>query len=81
MISKTYQENKLTERFAILKPDKENGIVPLNRCDYATSAKSIFSHTSRFKKLDPDPTLTTLHSLQNYLFQLHKRGEITLRRR
>ena len=35
--------NKLTERFAILKPDKGNGIVLLNRYDYVTSVKSIFS--------------------------------------
>ena len=69
--------NKLTERFAILKPDKGNGIVLLNRYDYVTSVKSIFSDSSKFKKLDSDPTLTRLHSLQNYLLQLHKRGEIT----
>ena len=69
--------NKLTERFAILKPDKGNGIVLLNRYDYVTSFKSIFSDSSKFKKLDSDPTLTRLHSLQNYLLQLHKRGEIT----
>ena len=69
--------NKLTERFAILKPDKGNGIVLLNRCDYVTSVKFIFSDSSKFKKLDSDPTLTRLHSLQNYLLQLHKRGEIT----
>ena len=69
--------NKLTERFAILKPDKADGIVLLNRYDYVTSVKSIFSDSSKFKKLDSDPTLTRLHSLQNYLLQLHKRGEIT----
>ena len=34
--------NKLTERFAILKPDKGNDIVLLNRYDYVTSVKSIF---------------------------------------
>ena len=69
--------NKLTERFAILKPDKGNGIVLLNRYDYVTSVKSIFSDSSKFEKLDSDPTLTRLHSLQNYLLQLHKRDEIT----
>ena len=69
--------NKLTERFAILKPDKGNGIVLLNRYDYVTSVKSVFSDSSKFKKLDSDPTLTRFHSLPDYLLQLHKRGEIT----
>ena len=69
--------NKPTECFAILKPDKGNGIVLLNRCDYVTSVKSIFSDSSKFKKLDSDSTLTRLQSLQNYLLQLHKRGAIT----
>ena len=49
----------------------------LNRYDYVTSVKSIFSDSSIFKRLDSHPTLTRLPSLQNYLLQLHKRGEIT----
>jgi hypothetical protein len=69
--------NKLTETLAILKPDKGNGIVLINRSDYVISIKSLFSDSSKFKKLDYDPTLTRLHSLQNYLLKLHKRNEIT----
>ena len=49
----------------------------MNRHDYVTSVKSLFSDSTKFSKLDSDPTLTRLHSLQDYLLKLHKRGEIT----
>ena len=49
----------------------------INRSDYVISIKSLFSDSSKFKKLDYDPTLTRLHSFQNYLLKLHKRNEIT----
>ena len=49
----------------------------INRSDYVISIKSLYSDSSKFKKLDYDPTLTRLHSLQNYLLKLHKRNEIT----
>jgi hypothetical protein len=51
--------------------------VLINRSDYVISIKSLFSDSSKFKKLDYDPTLTRLHSLQNYLLKLHKRNDIT----
>jgi hypothetical protein len=51
--------------------------VLINRSDYVISIKSLFSDSSKFKKLDYDPTLTRLHSLQNYLLKLHQRNEIT----
>ena len=69
--------NTLTDKFAILKPDKGNGIVLINRQDYVTSIKSLFSDSKKFSKLNSDPTLTRLHSLQHYLLTLNKRGEIT----
>ena len=62
---------------AILKPDKENGIVLMNRSYYASSVQLRFSDSSKFKKLDTDSTLTRLHFLQSYLLRLNKRGEIT----
>ena len=37
---------------------------------------ALFSDPSKFKKLDKDPSLTQLASLQNYLRQIHKRNEI-----
>ena len=54
-----------------------NGIVLINRQDYITSVKSLFSDSNKFSKLNTDPTLTRLHSLQHYLLTLNKRGEIT----
>ena len=66
--------NTLTDKFAILRPDKENRIVLINRQGYVTSVKSLFSDS---KKLNSDPTQTRLHSLQHYLLTLNKRGEIT----
>ena len=48
--------NKLTATFGILKPDKGNGIVLINHSDYITSIKSLFSDSSKFNKLDHDPT-------------------------
>ena len=57
--------NTLTDKFAILKPDKGNGIVPINRQDYVTSVKSVFSDCKKFSKLNSDLTLTRLHSLQH----------------
>ena len=69
--------NTLKDKFVILKPDKGNGIVLINRQDYVTSVKSLFSDSNKFSKLIIDPTLTKLHSLQHYLLTLNKRGEIT----
>ena len=63
--------------FAILKPDKGNGIVILKRSDYISSFSSIFDNPLKFTKVSSDPTSTRLHSLQTYLSTLFKRGEIT----
>jgi hypothetical protein len=41
--------------------------VLINRSDYVISIKSLFTDSSKFKKLDYDPTLTGLHSSQNYI--------------
>jgi hypothetical protein len=37
---------------------------------------SIFSEPTKFKKLDNNPSLTKLSSLQEYLRTIHKRNEI-----
>ena len=46
----------LSKDFAILKPDKGNGIVILNRSDYTKSLRSIFDDKSKFTHLNEDPT-------------------------
>ena len=58
--------NELTINFAILKPDKGNGIVLMKRSDYIISAKSLFNDTNKLRKIVSDPIPTRLSSLQNY---------------
>ena len=69
--------NDITVNFAILKPDKGNGIVVMKRSDYISSVKSLFTNSQKFTKLTSDPTTTNLASLQSYLHTLLKRNEIT----
>ena len=67
----------LSKDFAILKPDKGNGIVILNRSDYTKSLRSIFDDKSKFSHLNEDPTNTRLNTLHNYLLTLRKRNELS----
>ena len=68
----------MSVNFAILKPDKGNGIVILKRSDYINSLTSLFDNPNKFKKVLSDPTYTRLTSLQAYLSTLLKRGEISV---
>ena len=49
----------------------------INRQDYVTSVKSLFSDSNKFSKVITEPTLTRLHSLQYYPVTSNKRDEIT----
>ena len=69
--------NKLSRELSILKPDKGNGIVVIKHSDYISSVTSLFSDTSRFHKLDFDPTTTHLSTLQAYLNTVFGQGEIS----
>ena len=69
--------NNLTINFAILKPDKGNGIVLMKWSDYIMYVKSLFNYTNKFKKIVSETTPTSFSSLQKYLSTLLKRGEIT----
>ena len=60
---------KLRETFAILKPDKGNGIVLINKSDYLSSMQSIFDDKSRFKEVKVDNSITLVNSLSNYLLK------------
>ena len=64
----------LNANFAILKPDKGNGIVLMKQSDYVTSVRSLFTDSTKFKKVPSDPTSTRLSSLQKYLSTLLKRN-------
>ena len=68
---------ELREKFVIFKPDKGRGIVLVNHGDYVNSMQRIFDDASKFKKIEKDPTITRLTTVENYLKTLCKRGEIT----
>ena len=61
----------------IMKPDKGNGIVLLNKEDYTNSMENLFTNETKFKQLDSDPTITRLSSLESYLRKLKNINEIT----
>ena len=67
----------LRKELVILKPDKGNGVVLLRTIDYYNAIENLFSDPSKFKQIYNDPTPTRLTSLQRYLKQLNKRGELT----
>ena len=49
----------------------------VNHGDYVSSMQRIFDNASKFKKIEEDPTITRLTTVQSYLKTLCKRGEIT----
>ena len=57
----------LREKYAILKPDKGNGVVLIKKSEYIDCLSAIFSDATKFRKLEHDPTFTQLNSLQRYL--------------
>ena len=67
----------LGKTLVIMKPDKGNGIVLLNKEDYTNSMENLFSNKTKFKELVSDPTISRLSSLQSYLQKLKNNNEIT----
>ena len=59
----------LNERFAILKPDKGQGVVSLSKDTYTNTVERIFKDKTKFKMLNHDTTLTNLKTIQ-LIFQL-----------
>ena len=68
---------ELRKDTVILKPDKGNGVVMIVTTDYYESLNKLFSDTTKFKRLDADPTNTRLSTLQSYLQKLYNRNEIS----
>ena len=66
----------LREKYAILKPDKGNGVVLIKKSEYIDCLSAIFSDATKFRKLEHGPTFTQLNSLQRYLRTINKRNEI-----
>ena len=67
----------LREKCMILKPDKEQGIVLINKTDYYSSFERLFCDKTKFQVLENDPTLTNRKTIQTCIQTLFKRGEIT----
>ena len=58
----------------IRKPDQENGVVILDRKLYNNAIEEIISDTSKFEKLNKDPTLKREASLQRFLRKLKQKN-------
>ena len=56
-----------------MKPDKGNGVAVLDRKLYNNAIQEIILDTSKFKKLNEDPTLKREASLQHFLHKLKKK--------
>ena len=57
----------------ITKPDKGNGVVILDRKLYNNAIEEIISDSSKFEKLNEDPTLKREASLQRFLRKLKQK--------
>ena len=68
---------RLHEQLVILKPDKGQGIVLINRRDYIKSMESLFADKTKFKVVDHDPTITRIGTIQTYINTMFNRNEIT----
>ena len=67
----------LRNRCMILKPDKGQCIVIINKKNCFQSFDRLFNDKTMFVILEDDPTLRNLNTIQNYLNTLYKREEIT----
>ena len=59
-----------------MKPDKGNGVVILDRKLYNNAIEEIISDTSKFEKLNEDPTLKREASLQRFLCKLKQKKNL-----
>ena len=58
----------------ITKPDKRNGVIILDRKIYNNTIQEIISDTSKFEKLNEDPTLKRKVLLQCFLIKLKQKN-------
>ena len=61
----------LRSRCMILKPNKGQGRVIINKKDYFQSLDRLFSDKTKSEILEEDPTLRNLNAIQNYLNTLY----------
>ena len=58
----------------ITKPDQLNGVIILNQKRYNSTIEEIISDTSKFQKLNEDPTMKREASLQRFLLKLKQKN-------
>ena len=58
----------------ITKPDQGNGVIILNQKRYNSTIEEIISDTSKFQKLNEDPTLKREASLQRFFRKLKQKN-------
>ena len=68
------KELRKNRNIVILKPDKGNGVVVLDRSDCDQGILKIFNDTSKFRPVKEDPTLLREGRLQRLLRKLKKDG-------
>jgi hypothetical protein len=57
---KTFDDLKNDKNIVIVKPDKGNGVVILDRGNYNQKMENILCDTTKFERLDADPVKLTL---------------------
>ena len=57
-----------------MKPDKGNGVVILDRKLYNNAIEEMIRDTSKFEKLNEDPSLKGEASLQRFLHKLKQKN-------
>ena len=70
-VLRIFRKNK---DIVITKPDKGNGVVILDRKLYNNAIEGIISDTSKFEKLNEQPTLKREASLQRFLHKLKQKN-------
>ena len=66
------KEIRKNKNIVILKPDKGNGVVVLDRSDYDQGILKIINDSSKFRPIKEDPTLSREGRLQRLLRKLKK---------
>ena len=70
---KSFHKNK---DIVILKQDKGNGLVILNKVDYIKGINEIRNDKNKFKEVPNDPTINREGKLQRFLRNLKNKGKI-----
>ena len=73
---KVLKSLRKNSNIVVLKPDKGNNVVAVNKTDNIKGILDIINDTNKFAKLESDPTTYKEDSLQRLLCNLQKNGKI-----